>query len=170
MELLVVMAVIAILAGLIFGTYSYVKKKGFRSRAQVEVEALSNACGDYKSDNGIYPSNDDTKKLDPTANFDAAKNDYSVYTAASVFLYRQLSGDQDGNTATTADDSRNYLGALNLPTTIGTSAAGSFVKDPFGNSYGYSTAKANGGNGYNPTFDLWSTANSTDPNQWIKNW
>jgi hypothetical protein len=25
-------------------------------------------------------------------------------------------------------------------------------------------------NGYNPTFDLWSTANTNTQNQWIKNW
>jgi hypothetical protein len=45
------------------------------------------------------------------------------------------------------------------------------IRDPFGNPYGYSTKMASSGNGgYNPTFDLWSTANSTDQNQWIKNW
>ena len=35
-----------------------------------------------------------------------------------------------------------------------------YLTDPFGNSYGYSTAeiKSSAPNGYNPTFDLWSTA------------
>ena len=39
-------------------------------------------------------------------------------------------------------------------------AAVTAIRDPFGNSYGYSTAKARTPNhrGYNPTFDLWSTA------------
>jgi hypothetical protein len=54
----------------------------------------------------------------------------------------------------------NQLGADNGKT---------FVKDPFGNSYGYSTAGPTSG-GYNPTFDLWSTANSTTTAQWVKNW
>ena len=37
-----------------------------------------------------------------------------------------------------------------------------FIRDPFGNSYGYSTAnQADPANGYNPTFDLWSTAGLT---------
>jgi hypothetical protein len=52
------------------------------------------------------------------------------------------------------------------------------IADPFGYSYGYSTRMAaNGSGGYNPTFDLWSTAALTnspptagDQNQWIKNW
>jgi hypothetical protein len=53
------------------------------------------------------------------------------------------------------------------------------IADPFGNSYGYSTAnQAAPANGYNPTFDLWSTSGlTTNPGnpdtitpQWIKNW
>ena len=44
------------------------------------------------------------------------------------------------------------------------------VRDPFGNHYGYSTAnQVNPSLGYNPTFDLWSTA-SGGPAEWIKNW
>ena len=51
-----------------------------------------------------------------------------------------------------------------------------YIRDPFGNPYGYSTMKAAGGAaGYNPTFDLWSTAGTSgisesDQAQWIKNW
>ena len=39
------------------------------------------------------------------------------------------------------------------------------ISDPFGNSYGYSTAnQADPTKGYNPTFDLWSTSGlTTDP-------
>ncbi|HEX8678402.1 MAG TPA: hypothetical protein VF683_00455, partial [Chthoniobacterales bacterium] len=49
------------------------------------------------------------------------------------------------------------------------------IRDPFGNPYGYSTAKAAnpaGSVGYNPTFDLWSTGgeDGANPLQWIKNW
>jgi hypothetical protein len=46
------------------------------------------------------------------------------------------------------------------------------IMDPFGNLYGYSTSKANGGNGNNPTYDLWSTASDTSGAtvKWIKNW
>jgi len=55
------------------------------------------------------------------------------------------------------------------------------ISDPFGNSYGYSTAnQADPTQGYNPTFDLWSTAGvapSPTPSPpaaqqdfWIKNW
>ena len=50
----------------------------------------------------------------------------------------------------------------------------SAIADPFGYSYGYSTAcQASPSKGYNPTFDLWSTADGmagTDESKWIKNW
>jgi len=58
-----------------------------------------------------------------------------------------------------------------------------YIQDPVGNSYGYSTAYqawVDGGSlgtqtGYNPSFDLWSTTGTTsgspsDRLQWIKNW
>jgi hypothetical protein len=55
-----------------------------------------------------------------------------------------------------------------------------YIQDPFSKSYGYSTIQAatqDTTKGYNPTFDLWSTASLTsspptaaDQNQWIKNW
>jgi hypothetical protein len=61
-----------------------------------------------------------------------------------------------------------------------TSAAPAYVRDPWGNSYGYSTSKNPIANptgyttavGNNPTFDLWSTANDTTGAtvKWIKNW
>jgi hypothetical protein len=53
------------------------------------------------------------------------------------------------------------------------------IRDPFGNSYGYSTAnQADPEKGFNPTFDLWSTGGDpelgdTPPQaqqRWIKNW
>jgi prepilin-type N-terminal cleavage/methylation domain-containing protein len=54
-ELLTVMAVIAILAGLILSIAGYVQKKGAMQRASAEISALSLACQNYKSDNGAYP-------------------------------------------------------------------------------------------------------------------
>lgn len=170
-ELLVVMAVIIVLAGLILGTSGYVQKKGARSRAEAEIAAISAACESYKADNGTYPNSASTNQLDPTT----APGDFSAYVAADRTLYQSLSGDVDGQQTTTADDGKNYIATLLKPNSLATPAGQiPYFKDPFGNPYGYSTMKASGGaNGYNPTFDLWSTANaspSNDQNQWIKNW
>src|SRR5436190_355325 len=54
-ELLIVMAIIIVLAGLILATANYVQKKGYRSRAEVEIGAMSAALENYKADNGVYP-------------------------------------------------------------------------------------------------------------------
>lgn len=51
-----------------------------------------------------------------------------------------------------------------------------YIVDPWGNSYGYSTFKAehlNGNGGYNSTYDLWSTRGGkqdSDKEKWSTNW
>src|SRR5438094_498245 len=55
MELLVVITIIIVLAGLILATTGYVQKKGARSRAEAEIAAMSAALENYKADNGTYP-------------------------------------------------------------------------------------------------------------------
>ena len=56
-ELLIVIALIVILAGLTLATMGYVNKKGAESRARSEVAALSAAIESFKLDFGAYPSN-----------------------------------------------------------------------------------------------------------------
>ena len=168
------MAIIIVLAGLIIGTSGYVQKKGARSRAEAEIAAMSAALESYKADNGIYPTSPDTNAL--RAN---STSSISGYTAAGRYLYAQISGDTDGNPATPGDG-RNYMGSALKPNMLSPNppGPGTYIRDPFGNSYGYSTAKAAdpaGLNGYNPTFDLWSTGGSSPPvpadqSSWLKNW
>ncbi len=165
-EVLVVMAIILILAGLVLGTSSYVHNKGARSRAEAEIAAMSAALENYKADNGVYPSDAaKTDTLDPRAAIS-----FPSYQAASLVLYKNLSGDAnaDGQAETTSYMSFKNNQLQMTGTTI------DYLKDPFGNSYGYSTAgQASPGAGYNPTFDLWSTAGATTGNNsvpWIKNW
>ena len=55
MELIIVIAIIAILAALILSTAGYVQKKGASSRAETEIAALTVALENYKADNGDYP-------------------------------------------------------------------------------------------------------------------
>ncbi|MFL6542017.1 MAG: type II secretion system protein [Chthoniobacterales bacterium] len=169
-ELLVVMAVIIVLAGLILGTSSYVQKKGARSRAEAEIAAMSAALESYKADNGIYPRNSDTDGL----NAQTTTNPQS-YQTASLYLYTALMADPDADGGT---DGKSYMqlkpnqltrSDMSNPPSAGNKVTG--VRDPFGNYYGYSTMQAStGSGGYNPTFDLWSTAGSTVTNQWVKNW
>src|SRR3989449_4754033 len=74
-ELLVVIGVIIILAGLILSTVGYVRKKGARSRAETEIAAMSAAIENYKSDNGVYPRGQSTS---------APPSGTPVYTVATA--------------------------------------------------------------------------------------
>jgi type II secretory pathway pseudopilin PulG len=203
-ELVVVFALIIVLTGLVLSTVGYVRKKGARARAETEIAAISAACESYKADNAIYPRDCNTDQL-----IASSSGDPTAYQAASLYLYKQLSGDTNANFQPPAG-ARSYFTfkpqMLEGPRDGNGNLTGvSYIKDPFGNSYGYSTLSANyldwqnyldcvnrGGNcgapscaqpsaqGYNPTFDLWSTASvapsptptppSTLQNLWIKNW
>ena len=79
------------------------------------------------------------------------------YAAASVFLYKELSGDPTGNRVPTGKSYFSFKPNMLLPKDQAQAVIA--IADPFGYSYGYSTAyQANPSKGYNPTFDLWSTA------------
>ena len=185
-ELLIVMAIIVVLAGLILGTSGYVQKKGARSRAEAEIAAMSAALESYKADNGVYPRSPGVTEPATTGGSDglSARHDASpedpVYIQASVFLYRELSGDVNLNR--TADDNNAKQYFAFKPQMLSPRDATqpvSAIRDPFGNAYGYSTAnQMNADRGRNPTFDLWSTGGTTamggagaiNDSQWIKNW
>jgi type II secretory pathway pseudopilin PulG len=196
-ELIVVIAVILILSGLILAIVGYVQNKGARSRAESEIAALSAALENYKADNGIYPrgksatvppgstytvATTGTDDLDARVNTDPSQK---IYQDASRYLYEQLSGDTNldllvdpGNKSYFAF--KQTMLVLIVDPSSGNVIGVSHIKDPFGNTYGYSTAnQANPTTkGYNPTFDLWSTAaytpaaspTSTPQDFWIKNW
>ena len=173
-ELLVVMAIIVILAGLILATSNYVQKKGYRSRAEAEIAAISAALENYKADNGVYPSDVETNKLKPNA-----VGDPTAYQPASLGLYKLISGDADNSADRSAETKAYFTFKPNQLSPTAQNTNVTYIKDPFGNSYGYSTIKASaptGTDGYNPTFDLWSTGGKIDasatPSQaeWIKNW
>jgi type II secretory pathway pseudopilin PulG len=169
-ELVVTVTIIIALAGLILAASGFILTKAKYSRAEVEIAAISTALENYRVDNGAYPSSSATSTLNP------ATINPMAYRAAASFLYSQITGDDDDNPLTLPpSNARNYFGIALKPSMLAPNPPGpeTYLQDPFGNSYGYSTAKAenpNGSIGHNPTFDLWSTANSTDPVQWIKNW
>jgi hypothetical protein len=124
---------------------------------------LSAASEAYKNDTGHYPTDPTaTDQLNPNTTFDP-----QAYIASSAFLYHTLSG-----------GSKNYLADLGIPfKLLKTNKAGiTYIVDPWGNSLGYSTFKSahpGSRDGYNPTFDLWSTGGGKDernPAKWIRNW
>src|SRR6266851_4219320 len=185
-ELLVVIAIIIILASLILSTVGYVQKKGARSRAEAEIAAMSAALESYKADNGTYPrgnadlttttpyhtdklaaltdanyanNNPADPKPSPTPGYDPSD---ATYGKASFFLYTQLSGNVNGDRST-VNQTAYFHFKPNMLSPAGGTGTVTAIRDPFGNSYGYSTAKqANSAKGFNPTFDLWSTGGTTN--------
>jgi general secretion pathway protein G len=176
---MVVIAVILILAGLVLSISKYAMEKGARSRAETEIAAVSAAMESYKADNGIYPrdaTNNYTDNLDAKTALTPSASP-SVYTHASFYLFTELSG-LDRNQQPVAGKKAYFtfksqmLGYTNTTRTVV-----AYIRDPWGNSYGYSTAgqKTPTPGGYNPTYDLWSVGSlssptPTPPTAWIKNW
>ena len=176
-ELIVVITVIVILTGLVLSTVGYARNKGARARAETEIAAMSAALESYKADNAAYPRDaSSTDLLDPTT------TNVDNYKTSCRYMYGQVSGDRDFN-GTPDTGVRSYMtfkpnsllrdDMSNPPSSTNPVTA---IRDPFGNSYGYSTAKAanpGGTVGYNPTFDLWTIADGaagTDQTKWVKNW
>ena len=196
-EMLVVMAVIGLLAAIILNVNGLVQSNAAKTRALGEIKALEAGIGNYKAENGSVPQSSVTDDLDPRMKFDPKE-----YKNASLKLYKELSGDLNANgrnepNAATPEP-KPYISDFFTPQRMGTDpnkTAGTadyvtFIKDPYGNSYGYSTKGADAEQkfradtskpravaGYNSTFDLWCTSGKTGAitpgdvtNLWIKNW
>jgi prepilin-type N-terminal cleavage/methylation domain-containing protein len=196
-EMLTVIAVILVLSGLLLSVNSGVQTKAARSRAEGEIAAMSAACENYKADNGAYPRDAAgvTDLLDPRIISVATTG----YAGASLELYKALSGNTvAAGGALTLGPGKSYyefkpnqLSITKSPST-GMIINVFFIQDPWGKSYGYSTAGAKFEEdyrtalltdptatrpappiGYNPTFDLWSTGGARNAEitaKCVKNW
>ena len=186
-EMLTVMAVIAILASLVVSVNAFAHKKAALARTEGEIKTMIAACESYKGDFGDYPRDAEgeeaAEKLDPRLDGDPTKGRYQK---ASLVLYKALSGDAEANgkgkeksyCEFRPDQLQKVGGGTGTATGAGASAAILCLRDPFGNSYGYSTAAADAerkyrdelkknpsaprptgaaAKGFSPTFDLWST-------------
>jgi prepilin-type N-terminal cleavage/methylation domain-containing protein len=187
-ELLVVISIIMVLASLTMSLFRYANVKAASDRARAEIAALSLAIESYKIDNGDYPR--DTASTDTliAQNSTNATISNGTYKASSLVLYSALSGDTGllGVTGTTSGTKNTIYfefkpGLLypRSPAGVKRTAPITALIDPFRNVYGYSTVGSITspvtGQGYNPTFDLWSTADvdqkgATTEVTWIKNW
>ena len=135
-ELVLVVGIITVLSALVLSTVGYARKKGARARAETEIAAMSAACENYKADNGVYPRDTTTTdSLDTTAAINIGN-----YQAASQYMYGQLAGDPDFDGVPNSS-SKAYMQFK--PNMLGTDANNKvYPRDPFGNSYGYSTRMA----------------------------
>ena len=116
-ELLTVLIIIAILAGLIVGAGKYALTKASASRAQGEIAAMEMALEHYKTDNGYYPASTTTRN----SGSPGAWTTIEVYNSTN--LYSALSG--------------KYFTFKPNQLRVDTATGKTYVIDPFGNPYNY---------------------------------
>ncbi|MGC3988322.1 MAG: type II secretion system protein [Chthoniobacteraceae bacterium] len=161
-ELLTVMVIILILAGIVMSTVGYAQKKAAKSRALSEINAMSSACESYKTDNGGYPRNVSTDKLDPNnASYSSAAAPATsgtsltpnAYSKASMWLYACLSGDYNGDGMVNTSDGDAMYAALGQTTKPGTITPTKYMdfKDDMRGRYSSTTDPTAGTDSY--TFD-----------------
>ena len=145
-ELVLVVGIITVLAGLVLSTDGYARKKGARARAETEIAAISAACENYKADNGVYPRSSATDTFTAVTNRvppDPQPTSYdpsvTAYSFTSFYLYGQLSGNPSGD-RTTYTQQRYFQFKANMLFPADQTQNVRYIQDPFGNSYGYSTA------------------------------
>jgi prepilin-type N-terminal cleavage/methylation domain-containing protein len=150
-ELLAVITIIGILAGLTLGAGGAVRRHGANSTAKAEVAALQAACERYYADYNSYPTTTNSMP-DPSSSPNPTQ-----YTSAGLTLFTNLIG---STTLTNAPTSKRYFEPK--PAMVNTN--GYFI-DPWGYAYGYNS------DGTNAPL-IWSTAGTTkgETNKWITSW
>src|SRR5919106_3313143 len=93
-ELIVVIGIIVVLAGLVLSTAGYARKKSARARAETEIAAISAACENYKADNAVYPNSTGAGGTD---GLDPSTTTLANYEMPCRYMYGQISGDRDFN-------------------------------------------------------------------------
>jgi prepilin-type N-terminal cleavage/methylation domain-containing protein len=163
-ELMAVVTIIVILAGIVVGGMGYVNEKQARDKARVQIALLSKAIEEYKLDMGSYPGV--TAAFGGTAATGAA-GDYSqvLYTALFYEGYQYTNPATPPANWTKATkiylpelDPRNNKQGWVDSTTASTPSTNLKLRDPWGNNYRYRVAgdDPTKSNAQNPDFDLWS--------------
>jgi len=155
-ELLVAMAIIAILAGLVLRIAAGVQDSANRKRAINEMAALTTALEGYKAEYGDYPLGDN-------ANGESVPRENSFLRHALSGATNDVAMEVNPNRKVFMDFQKN-MGNKEDPSDIDQP-----VLDPYGEPYGYTFPGSVERNGTNQ-FDLWSRSSSTNVEQWIHNW
>ena len=137
MEMLVVISIIVILAGLTIGGFAFVNQKQARDKAKLQIGLLQLALEDYRSDNGEFPEAKSSSGANQSNKIYRAL--FPASAAEKVYL-SQLDPNNDGQGWLAGQTSGNLR-----------------IYDPWGEEYRYRTA-GTGSVSYavNPDFDLWS--------------
>jgi prepilin-type N-terminal cleavage/methylation domain-containing protein len=163
-ELITVIAIIALLAGLVVAGTGFAKERQASEKAKVQIALLSKAIEEFKADMGFYPGDLDNTPVDGNVSkelYQALFKDGYDYTNTS-------SPSSTWDKATRIylpelDPRNNKLGWVTR-TTSDTPGDNLDILDPWGSGYRY----RKGSDAQNPDFDVWSMGkdgktNATNP-------
>ena len=162
-ELMVVITIIVILAGLVVGGMEYANQRQATEKTKVQIALLSKGIEEYKLDMGAYPGTDNTAIAG-----DVSEQLYQALFKDGYDYTNPTTPPSNWTKATkiyTSDlDPRNNKQGWVTTTTNATPGANLKIVDPWGNNYRY----RKGTNAQNPDFDLWSVGkdgktNTTTP-------
>ncbi|MGE9270166.1 MAG: type II secretion system protein GspG [Verrucomicrobiales bacterium] len=136
-EMLVVVAIIAVLSGITVGGFALVSRQQDLKKAKLQIELLQLKLEDYKLENGDYPESLSAVGEGQTQVIYKAL--FPIEEDAKIYL-DQLDPD---------NDTQGWLGRQEAEDNVG---EGLVIYDPWGNEYYYRTSP----NSANPDFDLWS--------------
>lgn len=170
-ELLAVIGIIALIAGLIVATAGYANRKSLRSKTEAQLKQIELALELYKNEEGYYPiTPDDVQRvygISHTNHVGASNNVLRLYTA--------ITGYSVTNGPPNTPERTSYFPEIKTEM-IQKVGATNYLVDPYGNIWGYFSAPKNAAfktNQYNPrTYDLWSfgLTPSEPTNSLICNW
>lgn len=167
-ELMVVVGIMVVLAGLLIGSLPGIQTRVNRGKVEAFVAELESGLSRYRIDNGAYPQN-------PPTGAGADARDASGIEGSRV-LYKHLSGDWAG-TGSAVDpankDEKIYVNKLDFESNRNSkepravSVGGAFiVVDSYGNQVRYLAQPPNITQAqrltFNPTYDIWSITDA-DP-------
>ena len=154
-EVLFVLVIISILAGLVIGTAKYASTKAATSRAQSEIAAMEMALEHYKSDNGVYPKSTTTRRT-------ASGFPGLIEINNSIALYGALTSP------------KAYMSFKPNQTRVDQATTKMYLIDPFGAPYNYYCNPGALDQTNTASFDLWSYGpngfNDEGTNDDITNW
>jgi len=151
-ELMVVITIIVILAGLVVGGMEYANLRQASEKTKVQIALLSKGIEEYKLDMGAYPGTADNTPI-------AGDVSEQLYQALFKDGYDYTNPNTPPASWTKATkiylndlDPRNNKQGWVTTTTNAAPGANLKIIDPWGNNYRY----RKGTNAQNPDFDLWS--------------
>lgn len=165
-EMITVMTIMALLAGIVVGSMGYVQGVQARKKAHAQIALLSKAIEDYKLDMGVYPGDLDTVSGTEyyggqDANTPAGDHSNALYRALFYegwdFIENNESKDIKARKIYVShldprDNKQGWVKKIGATDSV-KDTADYKILDPWGRPYLY----RRGANAQNPDFDLWST-------------